>query len=79
MLKRPFMPPINILTTKNATLTTFNPHRRSSVMAAVNSQSCRYCYIDIDINNHRSNLALVRMSAAVCNGRVSQIHIKSNL
>ena len=28
-------------------------------MPAVNSQSCQYCYIDIDCNNHRSNLALV--------------------
>eukprot|EP00581_Thalassiosira_minuscula_P015598 CAMPEP_0183732304 /NCGR_PEP_ID=MMETSP0737-20130205/38117_1 /TAXON_ID=385413 /ORGANISM="Thalassiosira miniscula, Strain CCMP1093" /LENGTH=438 /DNA_ID=CAMNT_0025965283 /DNA_START=72 /DNA_END=1388 /DNA_ORIENTATION=+ len=27
-------------------------------MSSVNSQSCQYCYIDIDINNHRSNLAL---------------------
>ena len=28
-------------------------------MSAVNSQSCQYCYIDLDVNNHRSNLALV--------------------
>ncbi|KAL9179566.1 hypothetical protein ACHAXT_008856 [Thalassiosira profunda] len=27
-------------------------------MPAVNAQSSRYCYIDIDIDNHRSNLAL---------------------
>ncbi|KAL7532296.1 hypothetical protein ACHAXR_004545 [Thalassiosira sp. AJA248-18] len=33
-------------------------------MSIVNSQSCQYCYIDIDINNHRSNLALVSSTAA---------------
>uniref|UniRef100_A0A7S2N1Q7 peptidylprolyl isomerase n=1 Tax=Helicotheca tamesis TaxID=374047 RepID=A0A7S2N1Q7_9STRA len=27
-------------------------------MSAVNATSCQYCYIDIDINNHRSKLAL---------------------
>jgi hypothetical protein len=27
---------------------------------AVNQTSCQYCYIDVDINSHRSKLALVR-------------------
>lgn len=27
-------------------------------MSAITSKSCQYCYIDIDINSHRSNLAL---------------------
>mmetsp|Transcript_7173 Transcript_7173/g.14896 ORF Transcript_7173/g.14896 Transcript_7173/m.14896 type:complete len:93 (-) Transcript_7173:924-1202(-) len=26
--------------------------------STINSTTCAYCYIDIDINNHRSNLAL---------------------
>jgi hypothetical protein len=31
----------------------------SNAMASVNSQSCRYCYIDLDVDNHRSSLASV--------------------
>ena len=30
-------------------------------MTAVNAQSCQYCYIDVDVDNHRANLALVSM------------------
>lgn len=30
-----------------------------TTMTTVNKTSCQYCYIDIDIDNHRSNLALV--------------------
>ena len=31
----------------------------SSSGVVINSHSCRYCYIDLDVDDHRSNLALV--------------------
>ncbi|KAL3807342.1 hypothetical protein ACHAXA_003853 [Cyclostephanos tholiformis] len=40
-----------------------------SAAIVVNSQSCQYCYIDLDVNDHRSNLALTATFVNATNTR----------